>query len=97
MRMIRNNLASTVGLLSVAVDVDQALIADPEVVRHLVEDDPPDLFLQSPSVVSVEASEWAAVDAERVRQPTAVVATPSRQRPALIEPEQRLPAGRLVF
>jgi hypothetical protein len=32
------------GILSVAVDVDQALVADPEVVRDLVEDDTPHLL-----------------------------------------------------
>ena len=71
----------------------EPLVADPEVVGNLVQHHAPDLAAQTFSIGAVEALERPAVDRDLVRQDAAVTASPSRQRNALIEPEQRL-AGR---
>src|SRR5713226_2963490 len=82
---------------SVAVDLDQTLVADAEVVRDLVQHDMPDLPAEQLSVVSVETFERAAVDRDLVRERAAVVAAPAGKRHTLVEAEQRLPRRRLVF
>src|SRR4051812_27645349 len=53
--------------LSVAVDLDQPLIADPEVMRDLVQHDVPDLAAQDLRVPSVQPFERPAVDRDLVR------------------------------
>ena len=75
----------------------ETLVADPEMVRYLVEHHAPDLAPQTLPVGAVEALERPAVDRDLVRQDTAVTASPSRQRNALIQPQQRLPGRRLSF
>ena len=82
---------------SVAVDLDQPLVADAEVVGDLVQHDVPDLPGQQLGIVPVEALERAAVDRDLVRERARVVDAPARERDALVEAEQRLPRRRLVF
>ncbi len=82
---------------SVAVDLDQPLVADPEMVGDLVQHDPPDLLVQQRRVVTVCALERAAVDRDLVGKRCAVVVAPARQRDALVEPEQALPRRRFVL
>src|SRR5438093_12556994 len=66
-------------------------------VSHFVEDHAPDLAAQTFPIGAVEALERRAVDRDLVRQDAAVTASPSRQRNALVEPEQRLARRRLRF
>ena len=51
---------------SVAVELDQPLVADPEVVRDLVEDDAADLAAEALRIVAVEPFERPAVDRDPV-------------------------------
>jgi hypothetical protein len=81
----------------VAPDLLETLVADPEVVSNFVEHDSPDLAAQTLPIGAVEALEWPAVDRDLVRQGAGVPASPSCQRNALIEPEQRLAGRRLSF
>src|SRR5438132_12573967 len=99
MRMIRSSLANISASrldFSVTVDLDQALVADPEMMGDLVQDDAPDLPLEPTAVVPVEALERAAVDRNLVRQRARVAAAAPRQRNPLVEAEERLPRRRLV-
>src|SRR5947207_7314164 len=82
---------------SVTVDLDQTLVADPEVVRNLVQHDPPHLPAQRLRVLTKMALERAAIDRDLVREHAAVEAPAPRQRDALVEPEQRLAARRLFL
>jgi hypothetical protein len=66
-------------------------------VRDLVQHDVPDLAAQQLRVVSVEPFERATIDRDLVRKCAGVVAAPSRERHALVEPEQRPAGRRLVF
>ena len=75
---------------SVTVDFDQALVADPEVVGDLVQDDPAHLPAKPFRVVCVEPHEWAVEDRDLVRQHPAVIAAASGEGYALIEAEQSL-------
>jgi hypothetical protein len=52
---------------SITVDFDQSLVADPEVVGDLVEDDPAHLFAKPSRVTCVKADERAAEDRDLVR------------------------------
>ena len=81
----------------VAVDLDQPLVTDAEVVCNLVQHNVPDLPAEQFRVVSVEALERATVDRDLVREHPAVVTAPSRERHAPVETEQSLPWRRLVF
>src|ERR671931_1488634 len=81
----------------VTVDLEQAFVADAEMVGELVEDDSPDLAAQQLRVVPVEPHERAAVDRDLVREDAAVVAAPGREGNALVEAEQALPARRFLF
>jgi hypothetical protein len=83
--------------LLVAAELLETLVADSEMVSHFVEDDAPDLALQTLPVGAVEALERPAVDRDLVRLDSAVSASPSRQRNALLQPELRLPGRRLFF
>jgi len=67
------------------------------VVSNLVEHNSPDLAAQTLPIGAVEALERSAVDRDLVRQGAGVPASPSCQRNALIEPEQRLAGRRLSF
>src|SRR6266566_1303729 len=80
--------------ISVAIDLDQALVADPEVVGDLVQHDAPHLPAKHLLVLSVEALQRAAVDRDLVRERAGVEAAAPRQRDALVEAEQRLAARR---
>jgi hypothetical protein len=60
----------------------EALVADAEVVRDLVEHHMPNLTAQTLRIAAVEAFERSAVDRELVRQDSRVVTSPSRQRNA---------------
>jgi len=82
---------------SVAVDLDQSFVADPEVVRELVQDDPAYLAPQPFGIEAAETQERPAVDRDLVRQHRAVLAAAPRERDALIEAEQRPARGRLVL
>jgi uncharacterized membrane protein len=66
-------------------------------VSDFVEDDAPDLTAQTCPVGAVKSFERSAVDRDLVRQDAAVSASPSRERNALIEPEQRLSCWWLHF
>lgn len=66
-------------------------------VRDLMEHHPPDLTAQTLPIGAVQPLERPAVDRDLVRQDAGVAASPSRQRNALVEPEQRLPGRRLSF
>src|SRR5204862_7839125 len=68
-----------------------------EGVRDSVERTPPDRSPQRLLVSSVEALERAAVGAELVGQRARVEAAARRQRHALVEAEQWLPARRLLL
>ena len=81
----------------VAVDLDQPLVADAEVVCDLVQHNVPDLLAEQFRVMSGGAFERATVDRDLVRQRPAVVTAPSRERHALVETEQSLTRRRLVF
>jgi len=81
----------------VAAELLETLVADSEMVSDLVQHYPPDLAPQALPIGAVQALERPAVDRDLVRQDTAVTAAPSRQRNALIQPEQRLPGRRLPF
>ena len=87
------NAAIDAALDSVAVELDQPLVADPEVVRDLVQHDAADLPLQQLGVVAVEPLERPAVDRDLVRRRTGVLARAGGERDPFVEPEQRLPAG----
>ena len=66
-------------------------------VSNFVEDHAPDLAAQTFPIGAVEALERSAVDRDLVRQDAAVTASPSRQRNALVKPEQWLARWRLHF
>jgi hypothetical protein len=90
----RDTNADYVGLsVSVAVDLEQALVADPEVMGDLVEDNPSYLAAKALRVVSVETQQRSAVDGDLVRQHPAVMAAAPRQRHTLIETEQSVAGG----
>src|SRR6266702_527133 len=80
-------------LILVAVDLDQPLVADAEVVGDLVQHDVPYPFAQQLGIVSVEPFERAAVNRDLVRERPAVADAAPRERHALIEAEER-PAPR---
>src|SRR5262249_28507896 len=82
---------------SVTIDVDQALIADPEVVRDLVPHRSSDSGGQAHGIGSVEAYERAAVDRDPVRQRACVVSSPACERDTLVKAEQAFAGGRLVL
>jgi len=82
---------------SVAVELNQSLVADPEVMRDLVEHDMSDLAAQTIGVAGSEPRDWPAEDADLVGKDPAVRAAPSRQRYAVVQAEQRPPGGRLVL
>ncbi len=79
------------GSTSIAVELDQALVADPEVVSELVQDDTPDLDLESVTVRTGEPLDWAAVDADLVGKHPGVDAAPAGEGYAPVQPEQPLP------
>src|SRR5437868_3596289 len=78
---------------SIAIDPDQPLVADPEVVRELVERNAPHFAAQPLHVAAVQAQERPAVDRDLVGQDTAVLAAAPRQRYPLVQPEQRTARG----
>ena len=84
-------------LALVAVDLDEPLVADAEVVCDLVQNNVPDLPTEQFGVMSEEAFERTTVDRDLVRERPAVVAAPLRERHAPVEPEQSLSWRRLVF
>src|SRR5436190_9419001 len=88
--------ASTSELL-VAVEFAQPVVADPEVVGDLVQDDPPDLRLQERWVVAVQPLEREPVDRDLVRRHAGVAGRPARERDPLVQPEQRHSGRRLVL
>src|SRR5262249_19655999 len=71
-------------------------VADAEVVRDLVQHDALHLTREHLRIVAVIALERAAVDRDPVRQERVPLAV-RRARHALVEPEERLPVGRLVL
>src|SRR6476646_3344818 len=81
----------------VAVDLDQALVADPKMVGDLVQHDTPHLPAQSLLVSPVQALQRSPVDGDLVREHAAVKAGALGQRDALVEAEQRLAAWWLVL
>src|SRR5271156_3785664 len=84
-------------VMSVAIELDQPLVTDPEVMRDLVEHDVSDLAAQTIGVAGSESRDRPAEDADLVRKHSAVRAGPSRQRYTAVQAEQRPPAGRLVL
>ena len=83
----------SISTTSVAIELDQPLVADPEVMRDLVEHDVPDLAAETIGVAGSESRDRPAEDADLVGKHSAVRAAPSRQRYAAVQAEQRLPAG----
>jgi hypothetical protein len=81
----------------VTVDLDEALVADAEVVGDLVEDDPPHLAAKPLRIAPVQTHERPAVDGDLVRQHPAVVTGAPGERDALIEAEQRSARRRLLL
>ena len=84
-------------VMSVTIELDQPLVADPEVMRDLVEHDVSDLAAQTIGVAGSESRDRPAEDADLVGKHSAVRAAPSRQRCAAVQAKQRLPVGRLVL
>jgi hypothetical protein len=83
-------------LTSVPVDLDQSLVADPEMVRDLVEHDSLRLRPQTFGIGSIQAFEWRAIDRDLVGQRARVVDAAPRQRHPLVETKESL-VGRLVL
>ena len=79
----------------VAVELEEPLVADAEVVRDLVEHHPP--HLPHELVARVQPLERPAVDGDLVRRHRRVRARAHGQRDALVEAEQRQSGRRLVF
>src|ERR671936_2191110 len=75
----------------IAVELVEALVADAEVVRDLVQDDAADLVAENRMVAAVQPLERAAVDRDLVRRHGPVRARARRQRNAVVQAEQRLP------
>src|ERR1700731_2265024 len=84
-------------VMSVAIELDQPLVTDPEVMRDLVQHDVSDLAAQTIGVAGSESRGRPAEDADLVGKHSAVRAAPSRQRYAAVQAEQRLPVGGLVL
>src|SRR3954451_14259311 len=87
---------------SVAVDLDQPLVADPEVMRDLVPDDVAHLVREHAYVRAVMPEKRPAIDGDlvgkrRVVERRAVAGAAPRERDALIEPEVVRPRRRLVL
>src|ERR1700722_6592866 len=82
---------------SVAIELDQPLVTDPEVMRDLVDRDVSDLAAQTIGVAGSESRDRPAEDADLVGKHTAVRAAPSRQRYTAVQAEQRPPVWRLVL
>ena len=83
--------------LLITIELDEALVADAEMVRDLVEHDAADLLAQPVAVGAVEADERIAVDRDLVGRDARVLAASLRQRHALVEPEERRAGCRLVL
>jgi hypothetical protein len=83
--------------MSVAIELDQPLVTDPEVMRDLVEHNVSDLLAQTIGVAGSESRYRPAEDADLVGKHSAVRAAPSRQRYTAVQAEQRPPVGRLVL
>src|SRR4051812_16131502 len=66
-------------------------------VRDLVEDDPLDLAREQLGVVPVEPLERPAVDRDLVGQRAGVVGAAAGERDALVEAEERVASGGLIF
>jgi hypothetical protein len=81
----------------VPIDFDQAIVADAEMVRDLVQDDSPDLTAQATGIGTVETLEWAPVDRDLVGCHPGVGGTALGQRQTLVEPEQRHAGRRLLL
>ena len=79
------------------MELDQSRVTDPEVMRDLVEHDVSNLAAYTIGVAGSESRDRPAEDADLVGKHSAVRAAPSRQRYAAVQPEQRLPVGRLVL
>src|SRR5487761_107098 len=86
-------LSAKIGQISIAAELDEPFVADPEVVGHLVPDDVAHLAAQQLCVGSVQALERAAVDRDLVRQRALVAARAPRQRHSLVQAEERHTGG----
>src|ERR1700726_3353535 len=84
-------------VMSVAIELDQPLVADPEVMGDLVEHDVSDLAAQTIGVAGSKSRDRPAEDADLVGKHSAVRAAPSRQRYTAVQAEQRPPIGRFVL
>src|SRR5262249_55423681 len=82
---------------SVAVDFDQTVVADTEIVCDFVADDAAHLALEAAELASAETEQRPTEDRDLVRVRPRVEDALLRQRHALVEPEQRLSVGRLVL
>ena len=71
----------------IAVELDEPLVADAEVMRDLGQHHALDLALQALGILAVETFERAAVDRDLVRRNAAVIAASARQRHTLIQTE----------
>jgi hypothetical protein len=75
---------------SVTVKLDQALVADTEVVGDFMEHNPSYFAAKRLRLMSVESDERTAENRDLVRQDRAVIAAAPSERDALIEAKQRL-------
>src|SRR5205085_6577315 len=82
---------------SVPIHRPEPLVADPEVVGDLVQDDASDLLDEALRIGAIVALQRAAVDGDLVREHGSVRAAAPRQRDALVETEKRLAGRRLVL
>jgi hypothetical protein len=82
---------------SVAVDLDQALVADPEVVGDLVQHYVADLSPEKVRIGAGEPFDRPAVDADLVRKGSGIAVSSSGQRDAVVPTEQRLSWWRFVL
>ena len=81
---------------SVAVELDETLVADAEVVRDLMHDDVADGRDERLGISRETAFERAAEDRDLVRRHGGIPARAARQRHALVEAEEREAGRRLV-
>jgi hypothetical protein len=81
----------------IAIDLDQPLVADPEMVGDFVQNDALDLRDEPVWVVAVESNERPTVDRDLVREDVPVEGATPCQGHALVETEQALAGCRLVF
>jgi hypothetical protein len=82
---------------SVAVELDEPLVRDAEVMRDFVQHDAPDRVLQALRVASVQALQRSAEDRDLVGQRAGVEGTAVRERHTLVEAQEGHARRRLLL